>query len=443
MSSHSLKYLLTISFTLSLFFGGCASSNINDDTPKNPIIKTYPNENLDVMTALEYESYNTIDGYRKATKVYQRLENKTDNYEYMQKAISFSLHTKDISNAQNLTNKAESKYPIHQRNLFKLQSYIYLKQSKIDKALEVSLKAIEKYPDDAEFYDIAGSLYFQKKEYEKAKNYYESSYIKQKSIDSLLNLSNVLYTYLGKKIDAISYLETHSRLYEYNPKIYAKLINIYSEQKDYQALANTYDRMYQHTHKEYYALKVVEIYIQTNKKDDAIKYLQKNDINNELLLDLYKEKQDYKSAVKLARKLYKKDKSIDLLAQIAMMEYEVYITPHKIKSKKLNKKTKNKLRNIVANMKYVVSQKETPVYLNYLGYVLIDNNMGIRKGISYIKKSLKDDANNPYYMDSLAWGYYKLGACQSASNLMKKVVKKIGKENDEVKYHLQQIESCR
>jgi tetratricopeptide (TPR) repeat protein len=265
----SYSYRLVLIFIL--FFSGCASSN----QPQSPTVLKYENENLEVMEALEYENYQSIDGYKEAIKLYKNLEAHTNKFEYNQKAISLSLHIKDINEAQNLTNKAINKYPTHQRNLYKLQSYIYLTQSKIDDALNVSLKAIDQYPDDSEFYDIAGSLYFQKKEYEKSKKYYESSYVKHKNISSLLNLSNILYTYLDKKIDAISYLETHSRLYEYNPKIYAKLINIYSEEKDYKALASTYDRMYQHTHKEYYALKVVEIYIQTNKKDDAIKYLQK------------------------------------------------------------------------------------------------------------------------------------------------------------------------
>ena len=438
MSSNSLKYLLII---VLLLLQGCSTSFFNSS--KEPEVKQYDKENLYILTALEYESYNDVNDYKKAIKLYEDLEKHTNKFEYMQKAIALSLHIKDIKNAQKLADRAVEKYPSHQLNLYKLQSYIYLTQSNIDKAIEVTLKAIKQYPNDYELYEIAGSLYFQKKEYEKAKNYYESSYSKQKNTTSLLNLSNILYTYLDKKVDAISYLETHSRLYKYDPKIYAKLINIYSEQKDYQALANTYDRMYQHTHKEYYALKVVEIYIQTNKKEDAIKYLQKNNLNNLLLLDLYKEKKDYKKAVKLARKLYKKNKDVDLLAQIAMMEYELYITPTKVKSKKLNKKSKKKLRNIVANMKYVISKKETPSYLNYLGYVLIDNNLAIRKGIKYIKKSLKNDPNNPYYLDSLAWGYYKLGACKSAKKLMKKVVRQIGTENEEVRYHLHQINRCR
>jgi len=56
---------------------------------------------------------------------------------------------------------------------------------------------------------------------------------------------------------------------------------------------------------------------------------------------------------------------------------------------------------------------------------------------------LKRESESAFYIDSLAWGYYKLGRCDEAYKLMKKVVEKLGMEDEEIQIHMKKIKECR
>ena len=49
--------------------------------------------------------------------------------------------------------------------------------------------------------------------------------------------------------------------------------------------------------------------------------------------------------------------------------------------------------------------------------------MDIKKGIKLVKEALLKEPNSPFYLDSLAWGYYKIGKCKEAKKIMNKFVK--------------------
>ena len=53
---------------------------------------------------------------------------------------------------------------------------------------------------------------------------------------------------------------------------------------------------------------------------------------------------------------------------------------------------------------------------------MIDFDIDVKKGISLVKSALKTSPNNIAYLDSLAWGYYKLNRCKEALDIMKKVI---------------------
>jgi Tfp pilus assembly protein PilF len=77
-----------------------------------------------------------------------------------------------------------------------------------------------------------------------------------------------------------------------------------------------------------------------------------------------------------------------------------------------------------------------------LGYILIDHDVNIQEGMQYVQKALEKEPDSSYYLDSLAWGHYKLGECQEASEIMKKVVNLEGGDNAEVLLHIKAIEKC-
>lgn len=52
--------------------------------------------------------------------------------------------------------------------------------------------------------------------------------------------------------------------------------------------------------------------------------------------------------------------------------------------------------------------------LNYLGYMLADRGERVEEAVDYIKRALEIEPDNPSYLDSLGWAYYKLSRLELA-----------------------------
>ena len=68
-----------------------------------------------------------------------------------------------------------------------------------------------------------------------------------------------------------------------------------------------------------------------------------------------------------------------------------------------------------------VYEANEAVYYNYYGYLLIDHDIDIKKGLELVLKAHELSPSSNYIIDSVAWGYYKLGDCKSAKEWMDKV----------------------
>ena len=115
-----------------------------------------------------------------------------------------------------------------------------------------------------------------------------------------------------------------------------------------------------------------------------------------------------------------------------MAIYEFEINKHNL--------TPEILQSISEKFEEVTSVLKDSVYLNYYGYLLIDHDINIQKGITLVQAALKLEPNSPYYLDSLAWGYYKLGQCNEADEIMKNFGDNITEE--EVMSHINAIKKC-
>lgn len=60
--------------------------------------------------------------------------------------------------------------------------------------------------------------------------------------------------------------------------------------------------------------------------------------------------------------------------------------------------------------------------LNYLGYMLADNNLHLEESLAMIKKAVATDPQNGAYLDSLGWVYFKLGKYEEAEDNLRKAV---------------------
>ncbi|MGA2359345.1 MAG: tetratricopeptide repeat protein, partial [Terriglobales bacterium] len=75
--------------------------------------------------------------------------------------------------------------------------------------------------------------------------------------------------------------------------------------------------------------------------------------------------------------------------------------------------------------KVLASDPEHASALNYLGYMLADQNMKLEEALGYIKRAVDLDPANGAYLDSLGWAYFRLGKYELAEDNLLKASQKI------------------
>ncbi len=75
--------------------------------------------------------------------------------------------------------------------------------------------------------------------------------------------------------------------------------------------------------------------------------------------------------------------------------------------------------------KVLASDPEHASALNYLGYMLADQNMKLEEALGYIKRAVDLDPANGAYLDSLGWAYFRLGKYELAEENLVKASQKI------------------
>jgi tetratricopeptide (TPR) repeat protein len=65
--------------------------------------------------------------------------------------------------------------------------------------------------------------------------------------------------------------------------------------------------------------------------------------------------------------------------------------------------------------------------LNYLGYMLADRGQKLPEAVDLIKRALSIDENNPAYLDSLGWAYFRLGQFDDAREPLERAARALPK----------------
>ena len=76
--------------------------------------------------------------------------------------------------------------------------------------------------------------------------------------------------------------------------------------------------------------------------------------------------------------------------------------------------------------------------LNGLGFILVDNDMDIMRGLRCCKKAVDLKPQNPAYLDSLGWAYYKNGELLEARTWLRRALDS-GPHMKEIKEHIKAV----
>ncbi len=421
-----IKYLLSL--FLALFLVSCAT--LEPEKPSTPLSlnqKAFEQEDMYILFALRAEE---IRDHRSASELFTTLYQYSGRVEYAHRSIRNDLAFKDFNAA---IKKADILILKNQDDIlairFKVVALIGL--YRYEEAKDVAVELVKK-SQDVNDYILVSDIYVQLQDYETAVKYLESAYVKDYNEKILDKMSIVLYVNLHREKDAIAQLETHSRVHGCSKLICSRLIGFYSNDNNIEGLLYAYLKLYEIDKNEELAEKIVQVYAYKKDYPAMMTFLENSKSDNETLLQLYSSSRNYESAKSLAQTLYDETGDFNYLGQSAIYEYEAHE----------NKSDRVMLDAVVSKLKDVVKSYGSPLYMNYLGYILIDHEIDLDEGMKYVRGALKIEPNSAFYLDSLAWGYYKMNRCQEAKELMDRVVTLEGGDDEEVISHVKLIEKC-
>ncbi len=413
---------------MALFMVSCSITQPEPPSAKMALNKkAFEQEDTYILFALRAEE---IGDYRSASELFNTLYQYSGKMEYAYRSIRNDLVFKDFNAA---IKKVDLLILKNRDDLLatRLKIIALIGLYKYNEAKMVAVELV-KTSGNINDYVLVSDIYVQLQDYETAVKYLESAYVKDYSEKILDKMSIVLYVNLDRKKDAIAQLETHSRVHGCSKLICSRLIGFYSNENNVEGLLYAYIKLYEIDNSKEVADKIVQLYAYKKDYPAMISFLERSKSDDEALLQLYTNSNNYKSAQFLAQTLYQKTGDFGYLGQSAIYEYEAHE----------NKNDVEMLSAVVSKLKDVVKSYPSPLYMNYLGYILIDHELDLDEGMKYVKNALKVEPNSAFYLDSLAWGYYKMNRCKEAKEVMDRVVTLEGGDDEEVISHVKSINEC-
>jgi hypothetical protein len=370
--------------------------------------------------------------FSQSREIYSKLYTATGKREYLFKEISSSIYSNThISESLKKLKAWSLEHPDDLAGR-RLLLALYMNIKSFDEAEKIG-NYLLKHSDKTSDLELAANPYLYAGDYKEGVKLLRKLYKKTKNEHVLLRIAAIEAQYLNEPKKAIQLLETHRRMQNASPEVYKMLIDLYIKEQKIDRILEVYEALYEKDPKPEYLSKIVEIYVYNRNFSDLIKFLESNHANDDILYDLYKKEKKYQKAIKLADTFYSKDHDPRWLAEKAMLTFEAA----------KNKSDPAMLKRVVSLFdEAIMKGEDDSLYLNYYGYTLIDKDIDIDKGIQMVARALKQQPENSYYLDSLAWGYFKKRECLKAYSAMEKVVAQEGTKEPEIKEHWEKIQAC-
>lgn len=392
-------------------------------------------QNLEDDKIFEALSFIDIGNYKSAIEIYNEIYNSTNKLEYLEEVIKLSMMIGDTANALNYIQKYQN---IDNKNLQVkyILANIYMMQRNTNKAI-LTYEEIIKLEDKDDLKKInfktLGGLYALKKEYKTAQKYLIQSYEIEKDKHTLLLITST-NIYLNDFASSLPFIKDYFK--ETIDSDFAQIITQLSftqlsvNAKSLEELKPLFITYYEQYPNSTNASNLYRVYIIDDNLDLALSLANKHDLNLEPIVDKYLFIKDYKNArIVLKQLLDKKDDGF-YYGMMAIIDFEEA------------QDKKSVLDDVISNFKIALKDNNNPTFANYLGYLLIDYDIDINEGIKYVENALKEEPDNPAYLDSLAWGYYKLHRCSEALDVINKIDKETLESEKEIKEHLEHIRKC-
>lgn len=430
---------LLISLIVASMFAGCVQKDIvlETNTTVQSTLKAQEN-NVTETVKIEDASEDTLfmasvlalqnSDFESAEEYLSELYKKTGQEVYLYQLTQLLMQT---GNPQKAIVMLEEKLKQTPQNLELKKSLVTLMLSnKMLKEAKVLARQIATHTGLVQDYDLSATIAIYIEDYQQALSELKIAYSISHDESILDKMATVLFVNLNKKDEALSLYETHVRLYGYTKYIAQRMVLAYEQVGNRDAAIVVYKKLYTKFNDQNALKRVIELLLADYKVDDLILFLKKTNADDAVLLEAYKYKKDFDMASKIAMKIYKKSKNPKYLGQSAIYKFESIPT-----------KNRALIHETIQKLTLALKDSSDDVFENYLGYMLIDYDIDVAKGIDYIKRALVKDPKSPFYLDSLAWGLYKQKKCKEAFENIKPALEG-AKDDPTVIEHYNAIKKC-
>jgi uncharacterized protein HemY len=381
-----------------------------------------------VLAALDAQMRQKND---LAANYFEKLYLKTGRKEYLYQSLRMVEKSNNIDKLTRLTQQALVQEP-DDTTLRRFAIIALLKSGKYSQAaLESSI--LSEQTKTAADYALSAEALIKLSNFQGAYAALKKGYDKSYDEEMADRIALVQYAHLGQKKEAIDFLKEHIGAHGNSRVIGKRLGSFYADSGALDDATLMYEQTYALTNDPLIAQEAIKIYAFQQNVSKLNTLLEKSGINDPFLLELYIRNKEFDKACELAKKLYKVDQNPLYLAQSSVFAYEAAV----------NKNDPQLLSEVIDGLKQANSEIESPLYANYLGYLMIDHDLNVTEGMQYVRKALEKQPDSPFYLDSLAWGHYKLGECAEALRLIQQVESIMGSDEQEVKEHLKAIKKCK
>lgn len=429
------KKNLIIAFLTVLFFSACVSKKLettksNDKVFEKVETKQFELEDFYIMYALEMENERV---YYEARDVYFKLFEHTNKYEYLVSSVSLATQLKDYVFVEAAIAKYLKSNIKEEEILLRLYSFAQLKLDKLDEAAKNAEKLVSLYPNELN-YDVLGTIYITQKQYLKAHDAFYKAFVISPNTNTLRTIANLEFFQLNRQKEAVSKLEDSIKKYDYDFNLSIQLVAFYEILKDNEKIENLLKEMffyYKNNDSQLQLNNTKTLFWKYVKKEKIIAFWESNKEKDDILVAAYRATNQPEKAMNVLKELYEESQNKEILAELAIVEFD------------MSTNKKEVLNSVVEKLNTVLQTSSNHIYQNFLAYLLVDYELDINKGVALVKKALVQDPENIAYLDTLAWGEYKLKNCKTAYEVMKKVVDQVGLEDEEIRIHWEKIKECK
>lgn len=382
------------------------------------------NEDAYILEALDALDNNDD---KKALEAYKILYQNTKKPEYLKEQIFAQMRLGNEKEALNLINEFEKVIP---NNLEILKAKAFLLKNDIDATLEI-YKVIVKLEDNDSNNVVLANLYTIKNDLQNAKKHLLRAY-QLNSQEGILLLIASIDLKNNTWESSLSLIKSHFES-EMSEQFANSLLEVGANFDSIKELESLYLYYFDKSKTTINAKNLAKLYFFTNDIDKITALSQEFGVGYDFLIDIYITKKDYKNARITAKKALEITGKKHYLGVLAIIDFE---------DTNSDEEKRQIAPKVTRNLATALSDEPNHIFYNYLGYLLIDYDIDVKNGVEYVKKALEYLPDNPAYLDSLAWGYYKLQQCELAKDTMDKIPEEIKRQEAEIKEHLDAINQC-